>query len=466
MQDVEPTTGDNSSDPLPLSGIRVLDVASFIAAPVAATVLGDYGADVIKVEPPREGDPNRTISVVASGYPKSPVNYPWHLDSRGKRSLAIDLKNERARIAFDRVIACSDVLITNYPLATRARLRLDYEDVAKANPRLIYTSFTGYGETGPDCDQHGFDLNAYFARSGILDGARYDGGVPAVTMPAQGDRATGLGLAAAIMIALWHRQRTGRGTKVSSSLFANGIWANGNAIQAALVGAPLPARPPPDRPRSALTNAYRTRDDRWIQFTVVEEDRDWLGICRAIERPETWPRIRRFADVDQPPRQLRGLAAILRDTFVTRDFAEWRGRLEGASHRLRANQPSGRFGRRRAGRGCRRHRAYRTSRHAAHHSRAVLAAGRRGTAAWTGPLARGPFRGNSDAGRRERRRDRGPQSGRDARLSAPRLCNAWAVAASAGKKASRASSDRVMSIGVPNTVVVEKNDSVPASVTN
>src|SRR3990172_2969510 len=110
---------------LPLAGIRVLDVASFIAAPVAATVLGDYGADVIKVEPPGEGDPNRTIAIVAAGYPKSSVSYPWHLDSRGKRSLAIDLKNERARAAFDRIIASAAVLITNYPLAARARLRLD-----------------------------------------------------------------------------------------------------------------------------------------------------------------------------------------------------------------------------------------------------------------------------------------------------------------------------------------------------
>ena len=203
---------------LPLSGIRILDVASFIAAPVAATVLGDYGADVIKVEPLGEGDPNRTIAVVASGYPKSPVNYPWHLDSRGKRSLAIDLKHEQARAAFDRLIATADVLITNYPLASRRRLRLDYEAVARVNPRLIYASFTGYGETGPDADQVGFDTTAYFARSGIMDGARYDDAVPGVTMPAQGDRAAAMALAAAIMIALWNREKTGKGTKVSSSL--------------------------------------------------------------------------------------------------------------------------------------------------------------------------------------------------------------------------------------------------------
>ena len=265
-QQARPAGLKHAPSTLPLSGIRILDVASFIAAPVAATVLGDYGADVIKVEPLGEGDPNRTIAVVASGYPKSPVNYPWHLDSRGKRSLAIDLKHEQARAAFDRVIATADVLITNYPLASRRRLRLDYEAVASVNPRLIYASFTGYGETGPDADQVGFDTTAYFARSGIMDGARYDDAVPGVTMPAQGDRAAAMALAAAIMIALWNREKTGKGTKVSSSLLANGIWANGNAVQAALVGAPLPKRPPPDRPRSALANVYRTKDGRWFQL--------------------------------------------------------------------------------------------------------------------------------------------------------------------------------------------------------
>lgn len=322
-----PVADGRAHGALPLSDIRILDVASFIAAPVAATVLGDYGADVIKVEPPGEGDPNRTIAVVASGYPKSAVNYPWHLDSRGKRSLVIDLKNAQARAVFDRLIATADVLITNYPLAARRRLKLDYDDVAKVNPRLIYASFTGYGESGPDADQVGFDTTAYFARSGIMDGARYDDAVPAVTMPAQGDRAAGMALAAAIMIALWNRERTGKGTKVSSSLFANGIWANGNVVQAALVNAPLPKRPPPDRPRSALSNVYRAKDDRWFQLTLVREDRDWPGVCRAIEREDltTDPR---FADL--PLRRSNGaaLASVLSEIFATRDFAEWRERLK------------------------------------------------------------------------------------------------------------------------------------------
>jgi formyl-CoA transferase len=255
------------------------------------------------------------------------VNYPWHLDSRGKRSLAIDLKNASARAAFDRVIASADVFITNYPLAARKRLRLNYEDAASVNPRLVYASFTGYGEIGPDADLVGFDLTAYFARSGILDGARYDGAPPAVTMPAQGDRGAGLALATGIMMALWNRERTGRGTKVASSLYANGIWANGNAVQAALVGAPLPRRPPPDRPRSALTNTYRTSDDRWIQFTVVKEDRDWVALCRLIARDDLLADAR-FCDTASRRANGAALAALLRGIFEQRDFAYWRDRLK------------------------------------------------------------------------------------------------------------------------------------------
>jgi formyl-CoA transferase len=146
-------------------------------------------------------------------------------------------------------------------------------------------------------------------------------------MPAQGDRAAGMALAAAIMIALWNREKTGKGTKVSSSLFANGIWANGNAIQAALIGAPLPKRPPPDRPRSALANVYRTRDDRWFQLTLVREDRDWPGVCRAIEQ-ERLIGDQRFADLPRRRSNGAALAAILRDAFAMRDFAEWRVRLK------------------------------------------------------------------------------------------------------------------------------------------
>jgi crotonobetainyl-CoA:carnitine CoA-transferase CaiB-like acyl-CoA transferase len=314
---------------LPLAGLRVLDVSSFIAAPAAATVLGDWGADVIKIEGP-DGDPNRRIMHDSSNYPKSPVNYPWQMDSRNKRSLVLDLKQPDARAVLDRLLVNADILICNFPPPVRDKLKLAYDDVKKANPKLIYASLTGYGETGPDRDRPGFDATAYFARSGLLDAQRYEGGPPGVPGPAQGDRATAMALVSAILMALMHRMKTGEGSWVGTSLLGNGLWSCGVIAQAALVGAFLPHRPPPDRPRSALGNIYRTQDDRWLQLTIVRADKLWAPLCRAtgldslIDDP-------RFAAEPERRANAAELAAILGKTFATKPYAHWRDALAAES---------------------------------------------------------------------------------------------------------------------------------------
>ncbi len=308
---------------LPLEGIRVLDVASWIAAPAAAVVLGDYGADVIKVEPPGIGDPHRHNGTVLASVPKSPVNYMWHLDSRNKRSVALDLKVPDGRAALDRLIATADILITNFPLPVRQRLKLGYDDVRAINPRLIYASFTGYGETGPDKDQPGFDSTAYFGRSGISDVARYEGQPPGVPLPAQGDRASAMGLTAGIMMALWNRERTGEGSQVASSLYANGLWSNGIQAQAALIDAWLGPRPPRETPRSALGNYYRTRDDRWLLLAIPQEDKAWPALCRVMGRPDV-EHDPRFIDTPTRRRNAADLTALLDQMFASRDWLDWR----------------------------------------------------------------------------------------------------------------------------------------------
>lgn len=307
---------------LPLAGLRVLDISSFIAAPAAAVVLGDWGADVIKVEGP-DGDPNRRIMHDSSNYPKSPVNYPWLMDSRNKRSIVLDLKQADARAALDKLIARSDILICNFPPPVRDKLKLAYDDVKAVNPRLIYASLTGYGESGPDRDRPGFDATAYFARSGLLDAQRYEGGPPGVPGPAQGDRATAMTLVSAILMALMHRTKTGEGSWVDTSLLGNGLWSCGVIAQAALVGAYLPPRPPPDRPRSALGATYRTADDRWLQLAIVRTDKLWAPLCRAMEL-EALIDDPRFAT--EPERRARApeLAGILRSTFAQKPYEHWR----------------------------------------------------------------------------------------------------------------------------------------------
>jgi formyl-CoA transferase len=299
---------------LPLAGLRVLDISSFIAAPAAAVVLGDWGADVIKVEGP-DGDPNRRIMHDSANYPKGDVNYPWHMDSRNKRSIVLDLKKPDGRAALDRLIAVSDVLICNFPPLVRDKLRLGYDDVKRVNLKLVYASLTGYGEAGPDRDRPGFDATAYFARSGLLDAQRYEDGPPGVPVPAQGDRATAMALVSAILMGLMQRMKTGEGSWVGTSLLGNGLWSCGVVAQAALVGAYLPHRPPPDRPRSALGNIYRTGDDRWLQLTIVREDKMWPGVCATIGRPELVDDPR-FATVEGRRKHSAELAKVLSEAFT------------------------------------------------------------------------------------------------------------------------------------------------------
>ena len=306
----------------PLAGIRVIDASSFIAAPAAATVLGDWGAEVIKVEPPGAGDPHRNSWRNAS-YPRSEHNVPWQLDGRNKRSIALDLKHADGRAVLDRLIARADVMLVNFPRRVRERLRLRWPDVRPVNPRLIYASLTGYGETGPEADTPGFDATAFFARSGILDALRYEGQPPAFSLPAQGDRVTALALVAAVMIGLYRRQSTGKGGWVGTSLFANGVWSTATLAALALAGAHGTPRPPRERPRSALGNQYRAGDGRWFTLAMPREDRYWEGFCRAIGRPELIAD-RRFAEIGNRRTNAAALTAELDAVFAREGWPHWR----------------------------------------------------------------------------------------------------------------------------------------------
>jgi len=259
-----------------LSGIRVLDVASYIAAPVAATLMADYGADVIKVEAPK-GDAYRHLNN-NPGLPETDAAFHWHVTNRNKRGLALDLTSAAGRQVLERLVAGTDVFITNFPLGARKRLQLNYADIQALNPKLIYASLSAYGESGDEAPNPGFDSTAYWARSGLMDMVRPDpDGGPARSMPGQGDHPTGVALFGAIMLALFDRQRTGVGQHVHTSLMANGLWANAFAAQAALSGAQMPRRPKREDMPNALTNHYQCADQRWFILTLLNQDRDWMN---------------------------------------------------------------------------------------------------------------------------------------------------------------------------------------------
>ena len=206
------------------SGLKVIDCASWIAGPAAATILSDFGADVIKIEPPEAGDPWRHSPPV----PGKTTDYYWQLTGRNKRSLAIDLKHEAGLAVLYRLVKSADVFITNFPLPVRERLKIAASDLLELNPRLVYGSMSAYGEAGEEAGRQGFDATAYWARTGLMDMVRATAETdPARSMPGMGDHPTATGLYAAIVTALYRREKTGRGGVAQSSLLQNGLWANG-----------------------------------------------------------------------------------------------------------------------------------------------------------------------------------------------------------------------------------------------
>ena len=309
-------------------GLKVLDCASFIAAPAAATVLSDFGADVIKIEPPGTGDPYRVLPKLP-GYPISEHNFAWLLEGRNKRSLALDLSKQDAREVLYRLAAEADVFITNFPPSVRTRLGITYDNIKPLNARLIYASFTGYGEKGLEADKPGFDSNAYWARSGLMDLVRADENTtPARSIPGMGDHPCAMAFYGAIVTALYKRERTGEGSHVSSNLMANGLWAAGVLAQAKLCGAQFQERRPRERALNAVTNHYRCKDGRWLILSLLNEERQWPALARCLGREDLVNDPRFSTKADRHARSLE-LIAIFDQIFATRDLAEWRVALDG-----------------------------------------------------------------------------------------------------------------------------------------
>ena len=307
-----------------LEGIRVIDAANFIAGPVSTTVMADFGADVIKVEPPT-GDIYR---VRGAGYVPSPYNYPWIVDNRTKRSVAIDLRTADGQALLHRLVREVDVFVTNAPLDSRARLGVRYEDLAPLNPRLIYASISAYGERGEEASKPGFDSIALWARTGLMDLVRPSpDAAPARSLPGMGDHPTGMSLFAAIMAGLYQRERTGRGTAVSTSLLANGLWMNAIPVQGVLCGARTEVRPPREESVNALANLYRCRDGRWFMLTITGDERHWGTFATGIGRPDLLADPR-FAETPNRRANARQLTAVLDAHFATQDWAAWSPILE------------------------------------------------------------------------------------------------------------------------------------------
>jgi len=306
--------------------LKVIDCASWIAGPAAATILSDFGADVIKIEPPGAGDPWRASTPI----PGKTTDYYWQLTSRNKRSLAIDLKHADGLAVLYRLLASSDVFITNFPLPVRERLKIAAAHLLPLNPRLIYASFSAYGEEGEEAGRTGFDSTAYWARTGLMDMVRATGDTePSRSVPGMGDHPSATGLYAAIATALYRREKTGKGGIAQSSLLQNGAWANACFIQTRLCGEDVPLRAPRAQAPNPLANHYRCRDGRWFIMALFNEQRQLRGFLTAIGCLNLADD-ERFATSAARRQNAAALVAILDEVFAQRDLAEWRTILGAA----------------------------------------------------------------------------------------------------------------------------------------
>src|SRR5271169_2540742 len=307
------------------SGLKVVDLASFIAGPSAAVILSDFGADVIKVEPP-SGDTWRVGHKIAP-QPQASDAYPWHLANRNKRGISLDLKSPSAPLVLRRLVEWADVFIVNTPHPARKRLNLEYDDVAKWNPRLIYADLTGFGEKGPDADLPGFDITAYWARSGLLSMTRDAGSPPTWPVAGSGDNATAVAIYAAIATALYRRERTGKGSYVTTSLLATGVWSAGVFVQAALCGANFYGLHDRAHPANAGLNVYRSSDGTWFVL-VVTPDKVPV-IAKALGREDIL-KDPRFSDPDKLAENRPQLTSMLDEIFSSQPMSHWYEVFNGA----------------------------------------------------------------------------------------------------------------------------------------
>jgi crotonobetainyl-CoA:carnitine CoA-transferase CaiB-like acyl-CoA transferase len=313
-----------------MSGIRVLEVAAWTYVPAAGAVLAEWGADVIKIEHPESGDPQRAL--VTSGLvPSGPggVNHMIELPNRGKRSVAIDLKSEQGHELLMKIAATSDVFVTSFLPPARKDLHIEVEDVRAANPDIIYVRGSGQGQRGPEADRGGYDGCSFWARAVadiVTPAGEWPVGPPG---PAFGDLLGGMTIAGGICAALFHRQRTGEALVVDNSLLSTAMWATGASILAAgLFG--MAKMPKMDRFQSPnpLVGTYRTGDGRYLSLMMLQPDRYWPEFVVAIGHPELLEDPR-FVDGRARYENRKECVTTLDEIFDTKSLEEWRQILSG-----------------------------------------------------------------------------------------------------------------------------------------
>ena len=308
----------------PLEGIRVVEVANWLAAPSAAALMADLGADVVKVENPI-GDAWRNTLMRGRKPdfdPDTDVDAPYELDNRGKRGIALSLEQPGGSDVVKRMVSEADIFITNLTAPRIARYDLGRETLQALNPRLIYVVLTGYGTRGPDNAKTAFDYSAFWSRSGIMSLIGEPDGPPMPCRPGQGDHATALNLLSGSLAALRLRDMTGEGQFVEVTLQRTGAWTIGADVSASLIMEDQPGRIDRVRPGNPLFNSYETGDGRWLMLVMPTGDRYWEPTCRALGRDD-WLADERFATLMDRMEHTAELTPEIASVLASKTLLEW-----------------------------------------------------------------------------------------------------------------------------------------------
>jgi crotonobetainyl-CoA:carnitine CoA-transferase CaiB-like acyl-CoA transferase len=310
----------------PLDGVRVVELGVWVAGPAGGGLLADWGADVVKIEPPA-GDPARGFARMIGG--DLPFNPPFEMDNRSKRSIVIDFAQPGGLDLAHELLAGADVFLTNIRLDALERLGLDPDSLRARYPSLVYGIITGFGLEGDERDRAAYDIGAFWARSGIAGLLAPPGGQPPFQRGGMGDHGAGMTIAAGICAALLARERhdSGEGQLVHTSLLRHGMYTISFDLNTALrFGVPFAVAERESMTNPAI-NCYRDRDGRWFWLIGLEGERHWPNLCRAIDHPE-WIDDDRFATPDARRDHIGELIGLLDEAFATRTREEWGAALD------------------------------------------------------------------------------------------------------------------------------------------
>jgi len=311
----------------PLAGIRVLEVANWLAAPAAGALMADLGADVIKIEPPG-GDAFRGYRMTSMGYTHEfETNHAFECDNRGKRSMTVALDRPGGPELVRRLSEKVDVFLTNLIQPRCARYGLTYEEVRTVNPRLIYTAFSGYGRRGPDQSRPGFDYAAFWARSGIMGLLGEPPSPPPLCRAGQGDHTTALNILAAVLAALRVRDQTGEGQYVEVTLQGTGMYTLATDFQAALIAREQPRRHDRSRPANPIWNSYCCADGEWVLLVMPQPDLYWPRFCATIGKPE-WATDPRYDSLAKRRDETLTLTPAIETAFAQHHRPYWMAKLD------------------------------------------------------------------------------------------------------------------------------------------